>query len=47
MSIATEVLYVDASDQVLGRLASHVAKLLLNGYKVVVFNAEKVAISPK
>jgi large subunit ribosomal protein L13 len=45
MSVATEVLYVDASDQILGRLASNVAKLLLNGYKVIVFNAEKAAIS--
>jgi len=45
MSLASEVLYVDASDQIVGRLASHVAKMLLNGYKVIVFNAEKSVLS--
>src|SRR5579875_945109 len=45
MSLASEMIFVDASEQVLGRLASHVAKMLLNGYSVVVFNAEKCVIS--
>lgn len=40
-----EVLVVDASDQVLGRLASRVAKLLLQGKRVVVVNAEKAVVS--
>ncbi len=40
-----ETLYIDASEQIVGRLASHIAKLLLNGYSVVVFNAEKAVIS--
>lgn len=37
----TNTIYVNAENQVLGRLASHVAKLLLKGNKVIVFNAEK------
>jgi len=39
------VLYVDASNQILGRLASIVAKKLLKGYRVYIFNAEKAVIS--
>ncbi|MCD6514208.1 MAG: 50S ribosomal protein L13 [Candidatus Odinarchaeota archaeon] len=38
-------LIVDASNSILGRLASHIAKLLLSGQKVVVVNAEKAVIS--
>lgn len=39
------VLYVDATDQILGRLASEVAKKLLEGYRVYVVNAEKAVVS--
>ncbi len=38
-------LYVDASNQVLGRLASIVAKKLLEGYRVYIVNAEKAVLS--
>jgi len=41
----SEVIYVNAENQILGRLASHVAKMLLNGYRVVIFNAEKAILS--
>jgi large subunit ribosomal protein L13 len=41
----SETIYIDAENQILGRLASHVAKMLLNGYKVVIFNAEKTVLS--
>jgi len=36
--------YIDATDSVLGRLASRVAKYLLEGYEVYIFNAEKVVL---
>ncbi len=39
------VLYVDATDQILGRMAAEVAKKLLEGYKVYIVNAEKAVIS--
>ncbi|MET1128742.1 MAG: 50S ribosomal protein L13 [Thermoproteota archaeon] len=39
------ILYVDASDQVLGRLAAAVAKKLLEGYRVYIVNAEKAVVS--
>jgi large subunit ribosomal protein L13 len=39
------VLYVDATDQILGRMAAAVAKKLLEGYRVYIFNAEKAVIS--
>ncbi len=48
MRLLTEkppVLYVDASGQILGRLASIVAKKLLEGYNVYVFNVEKAVLS--
>ncbi len=38
------VTYIDATDLVLGRLSSIVAKKLLNGEEVVILNAEKAAI---
>jgi len=41
------VKYIDASDHVLGRLASKVAKLALLGYEVHVVNAEKTVITGK
>jgi large subunit ribosomal protein L13 len=37
--------YVDASDQIAGRLSSKVAKLIISGKRVVVVNAEKALIS--
>lgn len=36
---------IDGEGRILGRLASHTAKLLLNGNEVRVVNAEKIAIS--
>lgn len=38
-------LYVDATDQIAGRLSSKVAKVLLTGRRVVVVNAEKALVS--
>ena len=38
---------VDAKDHVLGRLASKVAKLALNGYEIHIVNAEKSVITGK
>jgi large subunit ribosomal protein L13 len=40
-----EPLVLDAKDQILGRLASFVAKRAINGDMVVVLNAEKAVIS--
>lgn len=37
--------YVDATNQIAGRLSSRIAKLLLSGQKVIVVNAEKSLIS--
>ena len=42
---SNETVYVDASDQIAGRLSSKVAKLILSGKKVVVVNAEKALVS--
>ena len=42
---ARETVYVDATNQIAGRLASKVAKLILSGRRVVVLNAEKSLIS--
>ena len=41
------VLVVDATNQIMGRLASKVAKLLLEGYRVYVVNAPNALISGK
>jgi len=43
--MASESLFVDATDQILGRLASYVAKNALNGKEIVVLNVEKAVIS--
>ncbi|UCD07556.1 MAG: 50S ribosomal protein L13 [Candidatus Aenigmatarchaeota archaeon] len=40
-----EEIYIDASEQVMGRLASKIARELLKGNKVYVINAEKSMIS--
>lgn len=43
--VKEEAIVVDASNQVLGRLASIVAKKVLEGYRVHVINVEKAVIS--
>ncbi|MGQ9478561.1 MAG: 50S ribosomal protein L13 [Thermoproteota archaeon] len=43
--MSEKILVVDATDQVLGRMCSIVAKRLLEGYRVYVVNAEKARIS--
>ena len=40
-----KTLYIDGTNQILGRLASIVAKKLLEGYRVHVVNAEKIVVS--
>ncbi len=47
MSSLEEVIVIDADGQVLGRLASIVARRLLNGERIVIVNAEKALISGK
>jgi len=42
---SSETVYVDATDQIAGRLSSKVAKLVLSGKRVVVVNAEKALVS--
>lgn len=44
-SLENKILYIDATNQILGRLASIVAKKLLEGYRVYVFNVEKAVVS--
>ena len=39
------VLYIDASDTILGRLASYVAKRALEGEEVIIVNCEKCIVS--
>ncbi len=36
---------IDATDNVLGRLSSYVAKMLLNGEDVIIINAEKAVVT--
>jgi large subunit ribosomal protein L13 len=43
----TDTIVVDATGHIAGRLASIVAKKLLEGYNVVIVNAEKAVISGK
>ncbi len=43
----TTCIIVDADGLILGRMASKVAKSLLNGNKVIILNAEKAIISGK
>ena len=40
-----ETVYVDATNQIAGRLSSKVAKLIVSGKRVVIVNAEKSLIS--
>jgi large subunit ribosomal protein L13 len=39
------MIVIDAENLIMGRLASHVAKLLLNGTEVTIVNAEKAIVS--
>jgi len=41
------MIYIDAKDKILGRLASSVAKMLLNGEDVYVVNVEKAVVVGK
>jgi large subunit ribosomal protein L13 len=43
--MTSQTLFLDATDQILGRLASYVAKNVLNGKETVVLNVEKAVIS--
>ncbi|MEM3978430.1 MAG: uL13 family ribosomal protein [Fervidicoccaceae archaeon] len=43
--VGENIVIVDATSQILGRLASRVAKLLLEGKKVIVVNVEKAVVS--
>jgi len=45
--VSEEITVIDASNAILGRLASIVAKRLLNGEKIAIVNAEKAVISGK
>lgn len=45
MSAPIDCIVVDASNHILGRLASFVAKKLLEGYRVFVVNAERAVVS--
>jgi large subunit ribosomal protein L13 len=40
-----ETVYIDATNQIAGRLSSKVAKLILSGKRVIVVNAERSLIS--
>ncbi|MDP8002961.1 MAG: 50S ribosomal protein L13 [Caldisphaera sp.] len=40
-----EEIVIDGSNTILGRLASNVAKILLEGKRVVVINSEKIVVS--
>lgn len=42
---SSETVYIDATDQIAGRLSSKVAKLILSDKNVVVVNAEKALVS--
>jgi large subunit ribosomal protein L13 len=44
---SNNITIIDANGLILGRLASNVAKLLLEGENVIILNAEKAAISGK
>jgi len=45
--LSDETVYVDATGKVVGRLASVIAKMLLEGKKVIVLNVEKAVITGK
>jgi large subunit ribosomal protein L13 len=39
------VVIIDGTNQILGRMATHVAKMILEGFEVHIINAEKVVLS--
>ncbi|BFH72470.1 50S ribosomal protein L13 [Sulfurisphaera javensis] len=43
--MSEQIVVVNAENEILGRMATHIAKLLIQGKKVVVVNAEKAVIS--
>jgi len=43
--MSEQFVIVNAENQILGRMATHIAKLLIQGKKVVVVNSEKAVIS--
>ena len=45
MASKKDTIIIDASEHIAGRLCSYVAKLLLNGKRVIVLNAEKAVMS--
>lgn len=45
MNLMSSEVILDAKNQILGRLASYVAKKAIDGNKVIVLNAEKAVIS--
>jgi large subunit ribosomal protein L13 len=47
VTINTKATYVNAEGQIVGRMCSKVAKLLLNGEEVIILNAEKAEFSGK
>jgi len=46
-SKGTKEIIIDADGLILGRMASHIAKRLLDGEKIIIVNAEKAIISGK
>lgn len=42
-----EVIYIDGTRHVLGRLATHVAKAALEGKEIIILNSEKVVLTGK
>ncbi|MDR0318688.1 MAG: 50S ribosomal protein L13 [Nitrososphaerota archaeon] len=47
MSTKSQITYVNADGLIVGRMSSHIAKLLLNGEYVTILNAEKAIYSGK
>lgn len=43
--MSEQLVVVNAENQILGRMSTHIAKLLIQGKKVIVVNAEKAVIS--
>lgn len=43
--MSEQIVIVNAENQILGRMSTHIAKLLIQGKKVIVVNAEKAIIS--
>jgi len=43
--LSKDPIIIDAADSILGRLASYAAKRALEGYRIIILNAEKAIIS--